>query len=455
MTYRLTRLFFLSTFLLFYTPSFSQDSDDKKAPSKDTASGKLPFAISEEKRLSDDDLKEKKEGWHITGEPDLSSDPEHGFGAGAELQLFFAGKRSDPFFAYTPYRSQLDVSAFYTTKGEQEFELGWDIPYIFNSQYRFRGSCTYEIDPDHLFFGVNEKTLKPLSYYPGGDTSKTPITTNSFNDYSNNQVANYNAYQQQEKSIGMTLERSWFEGKVRTLIGYEFDEFVTTTPDDNNSLLQQQASERLITGFGTSRTGEAKFGLIYDTRDLEDDPSKGSFAEITYQLAATGLGSNFNYNRYYFHYNYYQPLFSSIFKKFVFAGRVGMGYTTGNAPFYEYLDQWGSEGDLDGLGGPSILRGYTESRFAAPVVALGSLELRYRFWQVSFLEQNLGFYAIPFFDAGGVWNSMNRVTSNLQNFRFSEGPGAQISWNEDTILRFDYGFCPEGNQFYFGIGQIF
>src|SRR5580704_12988348 len=107
-----------------------------KGGQRGTDSLKLPFAIAQEKRLSDDDLKEKKEGWHITGEPDLSSDPEHGFGAGAELQLFFAGKRSDPFFAYTPYRSQLDVSAFYTTGGEKEFEFGWDIPYIFNSQYR-------------------------------------------------------------------------------------------------------------------------------------------------------------------------------------------------------------------------------------------------------------------------------------------------------------------------------
>src|ERR1700683_2321385 len=96
-------------FLLVCAPSFAQDSDDKKTTSKDTFAGKLPFVIAAEKRLSDDDLKEKKEGWHVTGEPDLSSDPEHGFGAGAELQLFFAGKRTDPFFAYTPYRSQIDI----------------------------------------------------------------------------------------------------------------------------------------------------------------------------------------------------------------------------------------------------------------------------------------------------------------------------------------------------------
>ena len=63
---------------------------------------KLPFAIAQEKRLSDDDLKEKKEGIYLTGEPDLSSDPAHGFGGGAEAQFFVDGKRTDPLFAYTP-----------------------------------------------------------------------------------------------------------------------------------------------------------------------------------------------------------------------------------------------------------------------------------------------------------------------------------------------------------------
>src|ERR1700728_1046977 len=69
---------------------------------------KLPFEISEEERLSTEDLKNKKEGAYLTGVPDLSSDPVNGFGAGAEAQLFFDGKRTDPFFAYTPYRAEID-----------------------------------------------------------------------------------------------------------------------------------------------------------------------------------------------------------------------------------------------------------------------------------------------------------------------------------------------------------
>jgi len=423
-------------FFFSYIFSFGQvkDADDTVRGTQDTS--KLPFVIAKEKHLSDDDLKEKKEGVYVTAEPNLSSDPQHGFGAGVEGQFFIDGKRTDPFFAYTPYRAEIDLEAFYTTKSERELELTWDVPYIFNSQWRLRGSCDFEIDPDHLFFGVTEQTLRPLGYSPGNDSE------------------NYNAYQQQEESGAMSLEHSWFQGKVRTLIGYEFDYFNTTTPLDNNSLLHEQYEEGLVTGYGVSRTGEAKFGLIYDTRDLEDDPSNGVFTEITEQYATTALGSSFNYNRLFFHYNYYHLLFPGVFKKLVFAARVGVGYTTGNAPFYEYLDQWTSPGDIDGLGGAQTLRGYVESRFAAPAMALGNLELRYRFLQTDFLKQHLGFYLIPFFDAGGIGNTLNRVV-NFNNLRFSEGPGAQISWNEDTIIRFDLGFSPEGNQFYLSVGQIF
>jgi outer membrane protein assembly factor BamA len=274
----------------------------------------------------------------------------------------------------------------------------------------------------------------------------------------NNQTGSivaYNTFQQEEKYLNMTLEHSWLEGKLRTLIGYEVTSDIISTPLNNNSFLHQQAEEGLITGFGNNWGTLLQLGVIYDTRDLEPNPSSGSLAEFTDELSSTSLGSEYNFNRVFFHYNYYHKLLKGTFSKLVFAGRAGMGYTSGNAPFYEYLDQWSpAEGDINGLGGPQTLRGYAQSRFVAPVVALANFELRCRFIQFDVLKQHLDFYAIPFFDAGGVWNTLNRI-SNFQNWRFSEGPGMQIAWNEDTILRFDYGMCTEGNQFYFSIEQIF
>src|SRR5690242_8026249 len=75
---------------------------------------KLPFAIADEKKLSDEDLKDKKEGIYITGAPDFSSDPVNGFGYGGEGEIFFNCHRSDPFFSYTAYRAKLNFVLFNT-----------------------------------------------------------------------------------------------------------------------------------------------------------------------------------------------------------------------------------------------------------------------------------------------------------------------------------------------------
>src|SRR5205814_9340924 len=93
--------------LFFFASGFS------KAQMADTL--KLPFAIADEKRLSQEDLKNKKEGAYVTGVPDLSSDPVNGFGYGGQGSLFLNGKRTDPFFAFSSYRAKIDLVLFNTT----------------------------------------------------------------------------------------------------------------------------------------------------------------------------------------------------------------------------------------------------------------------------------------------------------------------------------------------------
>lgn len=100
----------LVLFLIWNLSSFGQKTDTLKTDTLE----KLPFAIAKDKKLPDEELAEKKEGLYVTGIPDISSDPINGFGYGAEGSLFFNGKKSDPFFAYTPYRAELTVALFNT-----------------------------------------------------------------------------------------------------------------------------------------------------------------------------------------------------------------------------------------------------------------------------------------------------------------------------------------------------
>lgn len=446
-----------------------------------TDSGLLPFAIADEKKLSDEDLANKKEGLYVTAVPEISSDPINGFGYGAEGSLFFNGKRSDPFFNYTPYRAELDIILFNTTRNQREIGLKLDIPYIFNTKWRLRVEAAYEINPNLLYFGATEKSLDPLTSYPKSDSSAVAVNNSKYNNYSKDldYVRNgrtnhyYNGYTKQEAILNISAERSYMDSKLRLLAGFEVASLNITTFDNRSykesidpvsgnkmnasngpTLLQNDFNTGRILGVGKGLIDFIQLGIVYDTRDLEPDPSKGIFAEVTNEFSTKALGSKYNFNKTFGQVKYYQKLFPSVFKKVIFASRFGMGYTAGASPFFEYQDQWSSEGSIEGLGGAHTIRGYKQSRFLGKVMNFANFELRGRFVDFHMLKQHIALSAVPFFDIGGVWDSFSNF-GKLKNYRYSEGLGFRIAWNVNTILRFDYAVSKEDGQFFFNFGHSF
>lgn len=419
---------------------------------------KLPFAISNEKMLSEEDLANKKEGTYATGVPDLSSDPVNGFGYGFEGTIYFNGKKSDPFFKYTAYRAALNITLFNTTRNQREIKIGWDIPYIFDTKWRLRGEIAYEINPNLLYFGIDGKTTLPgLSY---AQSNGSIVSNARYSDYANSLTgANtfYNTYQKREAILNVSMERSYLEGKFRLLVGYELAGLNLTSlgGPTANSLMQKDYSLGKIIGVGKNVVSFVQLGAIYDSRDLETDPSAGVFAELTNEASLIALGSQYNFNKTFAHVNYYKKILPSVFKKLVFAGRIAAGYTAGNAPFYEYQDEWSSEGSIEGLGGGTTLRGYKQSRFLDRIMQFNNFELRYRFSQFNLFKQHIALSAVPFFDAGAVWNTGGEIFQQLKNFRFNEGLGLRIAWNVNTIVRFDYAISKEDGQFFFSLGHAF
>ncbi len=433
-------------FLVFVVQTRAQTND----------SIRLPFAIAKEKKLTEEDLKNKKEGVYLTGAPDLSSDPVNGFGYGGEASLYFNGKRTDPFFEYTPYRVSLDFVVFNTTRNQREFMAKLDVPYLFSTKWRLRMEGGYEANPNLLYFGVTEQTLKGLSYYPRNDSSLSPIKDASYADYEKNLTGVnqfYNTYFKKEAVLNVSMERSFMEGKLRLLAGYEAA-YVNFSPFKGNSLVLRDETRGTIVGLTKGVVQIWQLGLIYDTRDLETDPNSGVFAELTNETSLKAAGSLYDFNKTFAHFNFYKKLFPSTFKKMVLAGRVAFGYTALNAPFFEYQDEWSSEGSIEGLGGPNTLRGYKQSRFLGRAMSFNNLELRCRFAQATLLKQHLAFSAVPFIDAGAVWDDLSRI-GNFNNYRVSEGLGLRIAWNINTILRFDYAVSKEDHQFFFNLAHAF
>lgn len=130
-----------------------------------------PFAKA--RRLSDSDLAKKREGAFFIEIPDISSDPVAGQGFGVRGAIFFNGQRSDPLFAYTPYRAKLKIGAFAATSAARELAVQIDVPYVFRTRWRVKLDVKVADNPANLYFGLRESTLEPLTLPSGAATYAT------------------------------------------------------------------------------------------------------------------------------------------------------------------------------------------------------------------------------------------------------------------------------------------
>ncbi|MEN9400223.1 MAG: hypothetical protein RL632_1326 [Bacteroidota bacterium] len=418
----------------------------------------LPFAIAHEKRLPEDELKDKREGTFITGVPDLSSDPVNGFGYGAEGSITFNGKRTNPFFEYTPYQSKLDIVLFNTTRNQREIAMVYDHPYVLQSKWRLRAEAAYEINPNLLYFGTTSKTLQSLSSISSFDAVGSETLSNQYDQYNAalGDNAYYNQYTKEEYILNVSGEYSLLESRMRLLGGFEYARLNITPSGDGRSRLVEDAAGGKILGLGKSQVSFLQMGLIYDTRDFESDPSNGVFIELTDEWSQKGILSDYNINKLFLQVKGFKRLLPSAFKKLIFAYRGGMGYTFGAAPFFEYQDEWSSEGSIECLGGGNTIRGYKQNRFLDRGIYFLNTEMRIRFFETNLLNQDLSFSAVPLFDMGSVYNLNHPASAFAWNkMRYSEGIGMRIAWNLSTILRFDYAVSREDRQFFFTFEQAF
>ncbi|MCE9500791.1 MAG: outer membrane protein assembly factor, partial [Leptospira sp.] len=177
--------------------------------------------------------------------------------------------------------------------------------------------------------------------------------------------------------------------------------------------------------------------------------NKGIFAEITHDRAIKAIGSDFEFNRTWTQARFFYSPAPKTFDKLVIAGRVAGGKTSGDAPFFEYRNMWGTEGTVAGLGGLRTLRGFKQDRFVGPVVGFFNLELRWKFFEIPGFAFNL----VPFIDAGRVWDKTGDV--GLKGFKYSKGIGLRIAWNQATIIMLDYARSDEDSQFFVNFNHIF
>jgi len=434
------------------------------------------------KRMSDADLAKKREGFFITGIPDISSDPVTGFGFGIRTNFIWNGKKDNPLFAYTPYLMKLKANAAYYSSNAREMVLSLDMPYYKGSRWRFKIDFKAQQNPANLYFGSTKTTLNPLrlpstpqggatyTTYAAYDKARKTLRPGQTGEAASVTDALSNRYRETEFMLNLKADYAIGKGKWRVMGGYEiqllsYKTFEGVEADgidpatDNKvkapngtSLLRREFEQGLISGLDGGWVSIVQTALIYDTRDFEPDPSRGFYFEAANEYSGKYIGSQFDFDKLFLQGRYYQKL--PFGKRTVVAARIGVGNIFGQqAPFFEFQDQWSPDGSINALGGKQSLRGFRANRFLARSLAFANLELRYRLAEVKAGKQYFTVGLAPFIDAGTVRDRWQNL--GFKHIKLSYGAGARVGWNQSTILFFDYGLSKEDKLFFFGIGQVF
>lgn len=425
---------------------------------------KLPAFVSEKRRMNADDLAKKKEGFFVTGLPFFSSDPLNGVGGGATGYLYFNGKRTDPLFAYAPYRARLGVTAQYTTGAAAAIGLKLDAPYLANTGWRFKIDGKYESTPNNLYFGLTEATLGRLSRQKFSNYSADLNRVRPGQPGEAAQVSDAlkHKFLEREWMINPKIERSF--GNLRVLAGYEIQSLAYRTFENEpvdardpvtgatvrvpagRSLLREDAQAGRAYGLEGGRVSLVQLSIMYDTRDFEPDPTRGLFLEWATEHSSVATGSAFTFTKMLLQARHFMRLAPSILPRTVLATRIGYGTILGReAPFFEFQDQWSAEGSIRALGGNQTLRGYKANRFLGRTVAFTNLEVRHRLVDFDVLRQNVTLTLAPFMDLGTVGDREFLIKPTA---RISGGSGLRIGWNRSTVIVFDAAFSWEDTQFF-------
>ena len=415
--------------------------------------------VSEEKETK----KEKKEvkynekgeiiktGLNFGPLPVVAFDADRGFQYGALLNIYNFGDGS----TYPNPKSWWYIEASAYTKGTWNLFLNYDNREIFDNA-RLSICTNYSNETAMDFYGFNGYQ----SIYIPDQESFYRYTRQSFRSKADltGEIAN-NFYWE----AGYTFY--WMKDKA-------------FTPDNvpaDGSLYQLYKDWGIIEDSSKGNIVSAlKAGLMYDTRNVQNNPTKGIWAEAHAIVAPKWLGSSMDSYKISATWRQYVPIVSD---KLVFAYRLAyQGFLGKNIPWYllPFYSNMGYTRDYEAIGGYRTVRGLMLNRVQGLHTGFYNLEFRYRFIDFQMLNQNIAFAVSAFTDGAQVFKGYDITnktgahqelykryvdTSHKDRLHATAGAGLRFIMNQNFIVAFEYARSfnkQDGNgSFYINTGFLF
>ena len=463
--------------MAFCIPTFAETADntDENAPKK----AKKEVKYNENGEII-------KTGLNFGPLPVVAFDADRGFQYGALLNIYNFGDGS----TYPNPKSWWYIEASAYTKGTWNLYLNYDNIEIWDNTrlsictnysnesaldfYGFNGYQSiyayaepdfFKNNPGEFTFDDSEKGKKAETKFDNGN-GKAP---NGFYRYSRQ------SFRAKADLTGEIAKNFFWEA------GYTFywlkhnafqpDEY---TPADG-SLYQLYKDWGILNDTGSNQFVSAiKAGLMYDSRNVQNNPTKGIWAEAHAIVAPKWLGSSMDSYKISATYRQYIPLGTD---KLVFAYRLAyQGFLGKNTPWYlmPFYSNMGYTRDYDAIGGYRTTRGLMLDRVQGLHTGFYNIELRYRFVDFQLANQNIAFALSGFTDGAHVFKGYdltNRTgvkqdlykkyidTSRKDGLHASAGAGLRFIMNQNFIVAFEYARCfnkQDGKgAFYINTGFLF
>jgi hypothetical protein len=365
-------------------------------------------------------------GWDINGVPALNFDADEGFGIGAAFELYNYG------LGVQPYRFTIQPTVLLTSRGRRDATVFFDAPTLLPLGWRLSA-----------FAGREEQRAQPY-YGVGNATPYDPALEQAPNSY-------FYRFGRERLRATADLQHRIGRSSARLLLGGGFSRSaIDLTPyDSGTTLLAEQQGGQTPP---PNRVSYLRAGLLWDTRDREIGPTRGTWAEAIVQRASKGLGGSEDFTRWTATLRQYVP----VTRRVVFAQRFIAQSAAGNLPFDELPTIQSSFKQGEGLGGSSSLRGIPKDRYIGKSLLLSNSELRWRATEFSVFGRPSFLALSAFTDAGRVWADQFRVSQSLADLHVGYGGGMRVGVGPSFIVATDVGHSNESvAALYIGLGWMY
>jgi len=338
-----------------------------------------------------DKVKQKKSSFILL--PILFYTPETKIAGGLGCLYYF--RTSDHKVKTRP--SSIWMGLIYTQKKQFFIDFYPDL-YLKKEVYHLTGNFSFRKFPDK-FFGIGNNTTEDMEEH---------YTSQAFN-------------------LALCLQKK-VRSKLYVGLQYEFEHSKIIKVENNGQLVKGE-----IEGSKGGTTSGMGAVINWDDRDSIIYPTRGIFCQLSANLFNQALGSDYNYNKFNLDFRQYSTLFFSH----VLASQGYINIITGNPPFQK----------LSLLGGQNIFRGYYQGRYRDKNMIVFQTEYR--------MPIMWGFGLVGFVGIGDVADKMSNF--KFGNFKYSIGLGIryQISREEGTNLRLDFGFGKKSSGVYITLNEAF